>query len=323
MKHILILSFTILLTGCVTKSPILELPTAPGTTSNAESLTRETNDPSQEFYPKVSPDGKYLLYFAAETEAQETTSTTSFGKLFESATTPRKVTNSGSIVKKTIGSQVRSPLVQDARDASWLPDGEGVVFSYRKPAQPVIVKSNANGVGLNYVSQGAMGSNDSQPNVTKNGEKVIFTTMVGSSKMICSMDMNGGSFTVLTEGEHVSINPNDPNKIIYNLTVNGRVQIFTMDLKSGQKTQITSGDYSCRDGAFSPNGNAIAFSSNQEKPNSTTFHIYIMNTDGTGIKQLTQGDTNEGDACWGVDGWIYFYSNAASNYNIWKVKPRS
>lgn len=324
-KNFIYCSILLGMLGCVTQSPVLNLPTAPSTTSNAESLTRETNEPSQEFYPKVSPDGKYLLYFTAETEKVETSgssSTGTFGKFFESSTAPSKVKSNGTIVKKEIGSPVRSPLIQDAKDAIWLPDGTGVIFSYRKPAQPVIVRTNANGVGLNYVSQGAMGSLDSEPNVTSDGKKVIFSTYVGSSKMICSMNMQGGSFTVLTEGDHVSINPIDNEQIIYNLTVNNRTQIFTMNLKTGQKTQLTSGEYDCRDGAFSNDGKWLAYSSNQEKPTSGKYHIYMMKTDGTDVRQLTQGDTNEGDVCWSPDNWVFFYSNAGSNYNIWKVKPR-
>lgn len=323
MKKI-VLVLTVIVSGCVTQAPILQLPTAPSTTSNAESLTRETNEPSQEFYPRISPDGKYLLYFAAESEKIEVQSNTTspLSKFFEQSTSTSKVKASGNIVKKEIGSQVRSPLVQDAKDAAWLPDGSGVIFSYRKPAQPVIVRTSPNGVGLNYISQGAMGANDSEPNVTKDGKTVIFTTLVGSSKMICTMNISGGSFTVLTEGDHVSINPANSDQIIYNLTVNGRTQIFTMDMKTGQKTQLTSGDYDCRDGAYSSDGKWLAYSSNQEKPSTSKYHIYLMRTDGTEVKQLTQGDTNEGDVCWSPDGWVFFYSNAASNYNIWKVKPR-
>lgn len=323
MKKIYFFILTSLVSSCITKAPILTLPTAPSTTSNASNLTRETNEASQEFYPKVSPDGRYLLYFAAETEKiTPTSSSSSIERLFNQTSTTTKVGVKGSIVKKEIGSQVRSPLVQDAKDAAWVPDGSGVIFSYRKPTQPVIVRSNQNGVGLNYVSQGAMGSNDSEPNVTSDGKKVIFSTMVGNSKMISSMNMQGGSFTVLTEGDHVSINPKDNDQIIFNLLVNGRTQIFTMNLNTGQKVQLTSGDYDCRDGAFSTDGKLIAFSSNQEKPSVAKYHIYTMKTDGTEVKQLTQGDTNEGDACWSPDGWVFFYSNAASNYNIWKVKPR-
>jgi TolB protein len=46
-----------------------------------------------------------------------------------------------------------------------------------------------------------------------------------------------------------------------------------------------------------------------------------MNSDGTGVKQITQGETDEQDPSWGPDNMLYFSSNAAKNYSIWKAKP--
>ena len=331
-KYLQLLSYSlsifsvVLLSGCSlgkhATADTKEIPAAPGTTGNAQNLTRETNEPGSEFYPRVSPDGKYLLYTSVEKE--NSTNNKGFGKVFNNLINtanqvePQAV---GKIVKKEIGSQIRNPLITDAIDATWTSDGNSILFSYRKPKQPVIVKTNKDGIGLNYISQAAMGQDDKEPNVTSDESTVIFTTIVGNSRMICSMDIKGGKFTVLTDGDHVSINPKDGNKIIYNLKVNNKVQIFTMNLKTGQKTQLTSGDYDCRDGAFSPDGNWIAFASNQEDPKSKNYHIYIMRTDGTNMKQLTQGKTDEGDVCWSPDFWVFFYSNSDNNYNIWKVKP--
>ncbi|MCP1382697.1 TolB family protein [Runella salmonicolor] len=302
----------------------IELSTVPGTTSNAENLTRETNEPSHEFYPRISPNGKFLLYQNSENEKViiESANSSTVGSLFKQPSVVNKVGHRSAIVRKEVGSQIRSPLVQDARDATWLADGSGVIFSYRKPAQPVIVRTGETGVGLNYISQGAMGGDDAEPNMTTDGKKVIFTTLIGNSRMICSMNSQGGEFTVLTDGNHVAINPTDNDQIIYNLTINNRVQIFTMNLRTGQKTQLTSGEYDCRDGAFSKDGRWIAYSSNQDNPTSKNYHIYMMRPNGTDVKQLTQGDTHEGDPCWSPDGLVFFYSNASGNYNIWKVKPR-
>jgi TolB protein len=303
----------IFLQSCATQAPKKVFPNAPGTTSNAENLTRETNDPSQEYYPTVSPDGRYLLY-----NAIESSSSWSYGSSGLTKTTNKK----SSIIKKEIGQPTKNPLVSNASDPTWLPDGSGVIFAYTKPAKPVIVKSNSDGIGLNYLSQGEMGDDDAEPVVSKDGGKVIFTTLIGGSRMICSMDARGGNYTVITEGGHVRINPMNPNKINYNLRVGNVVQLFTMDLKTGQKTQLTTGDYNNRDGAFSRDGKFIAFASNRENPRSSNHHIYVMNADGTGVFQLTQGQTDEGDPNWGPDYMIYFYSNAEKNYNIWKIKPR-
>ena len=305
----------LLLWSCATTSNTQTMfPSAPGTTSNAENLTRETSDPESETYPSISPDGKYLLY-----NSLLSTTTWSYDP---NSGLNRNIDKRTSIVKKEIGKPVRNPLVQNAADPAWMPDGEGVIFAYVKPAKPVIVKSNSNGVGLNYISQGEMGDDDSQPTVTRDGSKVIFTTMIGGSRMICSMDARGGTYTVITEGRHPRISPNDDHKIIYNNRVGNRIQIFTLDLRTGQKTQLTTGEYNNFDGAFSRDGRYIAFSSNRENPTRNNNHLYAMRADGTGLVQLTQGETSEGDPCWSPDGLIYFYSNAEKNINIWKIKPR-
>jgi len=314
-SSVFVLISTAFLTGCATLStPSKIFPSAPGTTSNAENLTRETNDPSQESYPSISPDGRYLLYNAVET-------TSSLG-MSANGSISQKTDRKSMIVKKEIGKPTKNPLVTNGTDPTWMPDGSGIIFSYVKPAKPVIVRTNPDGIGLNYISQGEMGEDDAEPVVTKDGRKVIFTTLIGASRMICSMDAKGGNYTVLTDGSHVRISPSDNNKLIYNSKVGEFIQIFTMDLLSGQKTQLTTGEYHNRDGAFSVNGQHIAFSSNRENPKSGNTHIYAMKSDGTGLVQLTQGETDEGDPCWAPDGQVYFYSNAEKNYNIWKVKPR-
>ena len=302
-----------ILASCASSSNTSKsLPSVPGTTSNAESLVRETNDPSMELYPSISPDGKFLLYNAIE----ETKNTTTANGQSITRTDRRSI-----IVKKEIGKPTKSPLLQNASDPVWMPNGN-VMCSYTKPAKPVIIRTSAEGVGLNYVSQGEMGEDDAEPAVSNDGNKIFFTTIIGNSRMVCSMDIKGSNYTVITEGGHVRVNPRDNSKIIYNLRVGNFFQLFTMDMKSGQKTQVTSGDSNNRDGAYSLDGKLIAYSSNRENPKGRNYHIYIMSSDGTGINQLTQGSTDEGDPCWSPDGWVYFYSNAERNYNIWKVKPR-
>lgn len=283
-------------------------------TGNAEGLVRETVDAGQEFYPRVSPDGKSLLYNSLEK--------TTYFTLSETGTLTTKTDKKLRIIKKEIGSPITNPLVTDAAYPTWIPNNSGILFSYVKPTRAVIVRSSIAGVGLNYVSQGEMGEDDAEPVITKDLSKIYFTTLMGGSRMICSMDAKGGNFTVLTEGGHLALNPNDNNKIIYNIRVGKVVQVFTMDLKSGQKSQLTNGDYNNKDGAFSTDGKYIAFVSNRENPKKRNHHLYVMKADGTDLIQLTQGDTDEGDPCFGPDGTIYFYSNAEKNYNIWKVRPR-
>ncbi|RFS15053.1 DPP IV N-terminal domain-containing protein [Emticicia sp. C21] len=290
-------------------------PSAPGTTGNAEGLTRETNEPANEFYARISNDGKYIYY-----NAVESTTTVSFlnsGGLFD----PRVKTNKKTkIVRKEIGVPITNPLKDNAAYATEMPNGN-ILFTYVLPAKPVIAFASPQGVGINYISQGEMGDDDSQPIISKGGSKIVFSTLVGGIRMICTMDSKGGNFTVITEGHKPQFLPNDENVIFYNLIVNKTVQIFTLNLKTGQKSQLTTGEYNNKDAAFTRDGRYIAFVSNRENPKYARHHVYVMKADGTNIKQITQGETDEADPAWGPDGMLYFSSNAAKNYSIWKAKP--
>jgi len=297
----------------VSSHVMAQIPSTPGITGNAENLTRETSDASQEFFARVSPDGKYLLYNALEV---------SYSLGLTNAGLEVRTNKNFRIVRKEIGKPITNPLVNNAAYPTWLPNNSGVIFSYIKPEKPVIVRSDINGVGLNYISPGAMGEDDAEPVVLKDNSKILFTTRMSNSRMICSMDMKGGNYSVITEGAHISLNPADNNKIIYNMKVGKTIQVFTMDLKTGEKTQLTSGEYNNRDGSFSRDGKYIAFASNRENPKKQNKHIYVMKADGTELIQITQGETDESDPAWGDGGLLFFSSNAEKNYNIWKAKVK-
>lgn len=295
-------------------SPLMaQIPSAPGVTGNAEDLTRETSDASQEFFARVSPDGKFLLYNAIDV---------SYSLGLTNGQIEVKTNKNFRIVRKEIGKPITNPLVNNAAYPTWLPNNSGVIFSYIKPEKAVIVRSDINGVGLNYISPGAMGEDDAEPVVLKDNSKILFTTRMSNSRMICSMDMKGGNYSVITEGAHISLNPINNNKIIYNIKVGKTIQVFTMDIKTGEKTQLTTGEYNNRDGAFSRDGKYIAFASNRENPKKQNKHIYVMKADGTDLIQITQGETDESDPTWGDDNMLFFSSNAEKNYNIWKAKVK-
>lgn len=290
-------------------------PSAPGTTGNAEGLIRETNDPNQEFYARVSNDGKYLYYNVMETKLSAGAVTN--GGFFD---VRFKINKKTKVVRKELGAPITNPLKENAAYPYEMPNGN-LLFAYVLPVKPVIAYSTPEGVGINYISQGEMGDDDAHPVISKSGNKILFSTMVGGVRMICSMDGKGGNYTVITEGAKPQFLPGDDNTIFYNLAVNKTVQIFSFNLKTGKKTQFTSGDYNNKDAAFTRDGKFIAFVSNREDPKKLRHHVYVMKADGTAIKQMTQGETDEADPAWGPDKTLYFSSNADKDYSIWKFKP--
>lgn len=303
---------TVVFIAFLIHSLIAQIPAVPGVTGNAENLTRETSDPSQEFFARVSPDGKFLLYNALET---------TYSLTLTNASLEVRTNKNYRIVRKEIGKPITNPLVNNAAYPTWMPDNSGIIFSYIQPERPVIVRSNINGVGLNYVSPGAMGEDDAEPIVTKDN-RILFTTLMSRRRMICSMDLKGGNYSVIGEGSHLSLNPSNNNQIIFNMKTGKFIQVFTMDLRTGEKTQLTTGDYNNRDGAFSRDGKYIAFASNRENPKKQNKHIYVMKADGTELIQITQGETDESDPAWGLGNQLFFSSNAEKNYNIWRMNVK-
>lgn len=69
--------------------------------------------------------------------------------------------------------------------------------------------------------------------------------------------------------------------------------------------------------AWSPDNRLIAFQSNRE---SSTFHIYVMNADGSNPRALTQGPTDDRHPIWTPDGKSILFDSSDGNLReIWQV----
>jgi TolB protein len=129
---------------------------------------------------------------------------------------------------------------------------------------------------------------------------------------------------LLGEGSWPRWSP-DGQRLVFRRIVNKRGQLFTIDAASGTGlVQLTNGDASFDDPSYSPDGRFVVFSSNlgaNNKPGYNAWNIYLVRTDGTGLTQLTDGDSLSQQPHWGADGFVYFASNQAGNSDIWRLKP--
>ncbi len=297
-----------LLFGCRTDAP-LELPKSPGVTNSAKELTRICDSPIAEFHPRISPDGKKLLYHVRD------------------ETKPTQQNERSSIFMKEVGKLGKVPLTPGCTEnASWYPDGQSFLFNYSKPVKSVIAKSKI-GAGITYVTPFAMGDDDNYPSINPRGDKIAFQTSLGGKRNICLVDPEGMNFTILVEGEFPSWHPSGDVIVYTKLLDNGKQRhIFLYEMESGQNTQLTSGDFHNDRPYFSPTGKYISFVSDRDQDGK---HIYIMKSDGSNVTQLTSGKTTENDPCWSSDDYIYFCSNAGEPpgckeddfSDIWRLKP--
>jgi Tol biopolymer transport system component len=81
--------------------------------------------------------------------------------------------------------------------------------------------------------------------------------------------------------------------------------------------QLTSGHAIDVRPAWSPDNRLIAFQSNRD---SSTFHIYVMNADGSNPRALTRGPADDRHPIWMPDGKsILFDSSDGNQREIWQV----
>ena len=98
------------------------------------------------------------------------------------------------------------------------------------------------------------------------------------------------------------------------------LEIYVIDADGSAETQLTSNPAGIDSGpAWSPDGSQIAFQSDRD---GTSFDIFVVNEDGTGLVQLT--DTATFDCCpaWSPDGEkIAFRSDRDGNGEIYVMNP--
>ena len=73
-----------------------------------------------------------------------------------------------------------------------------------------------------------------------------------------------------------------------------RNDVFVLEVETGISTQITNNPFNDSELAWSPYSDRIAFHSTRNGQD----HIFIMNSDGSNITQVTKTDAYHGEPCW-------------------------
>ncbi|MFL6235230.1 MAG: protein kinase domain-containing protein [Thermoanaerobaculia bacterium] len=80
---------------------------------------------------------------------------------------------------------------------------------------------------------------------------------------------------------------------------------------------ITQGSREFAFGRVSPDGGKLAFSSKSPQED-----LFIVGTDGSGLRQLTDDSFKDRDPTWSSDGRrIAFYSDRSGHYEAWTIRP--
>ena len=94
-------------------------------------------------------------------------------------------------------------------------------------------------------------------------------------------------------------------------------RIWLMPVTGGEGTPITDPYGNARQPSWSPDGKKIAFQAYWDG----NWHIYTVNTDGSGLKQMTSGDFDNREPHWSPDGTtLAFSSDRGGSYDIWTLQ---
>jgi serine/threonine-protein kinase len=190
------------------------------------------------------------------------------------------------------------PIFEFAMWPSFSPDGKQIAF-YRLKETGIYV-ANTDGGGARRIVNAeaccAQWSPDSKRLVYFLGK-----LKVGGTIHIINADGTGDSEIV------AGFNPDwapDGNRIAYagfleNTTQSG---LFVYDLRTKQKIMITRD--SGEGPQWSPRGDRLVYQADDGNGHK---NVFVINADGTGRKQLTNGRSNDGQATWSRDGNFIFW----------------
>ncbi len=237
-------------------------------------------------YPTLSPDGKTIL--------------------FESDRTG----NSEIYTMNPDGTGIEQLTFNEYNDDSpvWSPDGKYIAFASVRDGDSEIYLMDRNGQNQKRLTKSA--GDDSHPKFSPDGNRIIFNSARTTTDLsldwgkqtheIFSMNIDGSDIKQLTSNKTVTTYPSfspDGKKIVFRKVIAGpgfnwdlstntrNSEVFVMDTASGQQINLSGNP--AYDGwpVWTPNGRVVFASNRNGIPSRSA--LYIVNADGTGLKQIT------------------------------------
>jgi tol-pal system beta propeller repeat protein TolB len=154
--------------------------------------------------------------------------------------------------------------------------------------------------------------------------KIAFTCYIKQIDQICLMNADGSDRKQVTDAEatafYASISP-DGQTIYFSSRRTGNFEIYSINNGlwvtkpdgSNPHAITTSDDI---DPTWSPDGSMIAFASSRAGAR----QLFVMNADGTNVRQVTDLKDMGGRSSWSPDGTrLAFYAGPAGDHNIYII----
>ena len=204
-----------------------------------------------------------------------------------------------------------------------------IVFTSNRDGDWDIYSMDVNGDNLLQLTDHP--ASDEYPACSPDGRRIAFTSERGLTHDLYVMDSDGDNVIRLTHDNFYESRPSwspDGTRITFGAFrfVVGNSEIYAMDADGNNLTRLAKHKWHDVVPSWSPDGSKMAFVSFRDLGFNTPHHIFVMNVDGTGRRNLT-GDTHIRDnwgPTWSPDGRKIAFSSrrffrAGTRYDIFVI----
>lgn len=212
---------------------------------------------------------------------------------------------------------------------SWSPDGTQIAFVTDRDGNPEIYTMNSDGTKIRRLTNN--GINDLDPQWSPDGSKIVFVSERDGNREIYVMNTNGANVARLTNNGASDSQPAwspDGKQIIFssdrNLPVEKQAEsdLYVMNADGSNVKRLldhAGGDWGA---AWSPDGKRIAFYTagfGQAGGDVAGGDLFIVNTDGSGLVQLSPDSVGGRDPSWSPNGRFLAFSSARNDDALFDI----
>ena len=256
--------------------------------------------------PAFSPDGRQLIFVR--------TNNRTFDELY-------LVSASGGEERRlTTGSK-------RIRGADWTADGREIIYCSSRVGKPSLWQLPV--AGGEPAALPGTGWDAHWPAVSRRGGRLAFTESYEDTNILrlelLPLSYKGSGqgsgapspLIVSKRAEHSPQVSPDGKKIAFVSDRSGHTEIWVCDHDGGNPLQLTQmGNAEAGSMRWSPDGQRLVFGAHPEQSED----LFVVNASGGAPQRLTIEPAQDMLPSWSRDGqWIYFCSNRAGDYQIWKM----
>jgi Tol biopolymer transport system component len=273
-------------------------------------LKRLTNNSVDDFAPTWSPDGKQIAFLS---DRDNTAGVYSIYIMNAAASWVKRLTQDGG----------------NDYGPAWSPDGRQIVFrSVVKGQFDIFTVSVDGGDPLNLTN--TPNSDEWSPAWSPDGSLIAFQTNRDGNWEIYTMNADG------TDPVNLTNNPADDElpywkpasattltRLAFVSSMDGDLALYSIVTDGTMLTRLTSDTMLIMNPVWSPDSNKIAFegcmggSMSTDCPAGVSFDIFVVNADGSNLKNITNDASADRSPAWSPDGKLAFSSDRSGKNEIY------